>query len=204
MSSELKEIQRKVREAAERNKILEQQQKEKIKKNSAESALEDKKKLDAALHKKSRNYATYFIVPIAILASICFGFMLWQCYAIYSPKEKTWEKPFTTPKDLASIKDFLTDSLQKAKSGKNIDNIIAPNIPQTWKTAIIENFHATKNDAWLVTTVSVDEFKKGSQALFHSTQTNSKQHFKLSIIKDGDRFFLMRTSKMEENPDEKP
>ncbi|HPN84289.1 MAG TPA: hypothetical protein PK821_03035 [Victivallales bacterium] len=206
MSNELREIQRKVREAAKKHEVSEKKKKEHVKQTSINVAMEDRKKLEEELKKKSHNHGIYFIAPVVVIALTFIGLMIWQIMTINSPSKEAWEKPKYNPDDISAAKEFISESLLAARNGKNPDDHIAERIPPTWKESIRTILSSTKDDTWAITDVTADSMKTGSNPVFRAMISNSNQRRQAEfiIVKEANRFMILKASKTGDDKNDEP
>ncbi len=198
MSSEFREIQRKVRDAAKRREEDEKHQKEGIKKSSANALLGEKIQLQEEINRKRVDYTLYFIMPAAAFSVLFATYMILQVISLNSSGKTPWDKPRTDSTDIPEVSKFVSESLSVAKKGGKIDDRMPSDIPRPWREQISANFSKAKDQNWRVSKVTIDERKRGISAVFVSEISgNSGMHFTLDIIRYGKKLYLLKASKIE-------
>jgi hypothetical protein len=198
MSSEFREIQRKVREAARRREEDERRQKESIKQSSAQSLLDGKIQLQEEINRKRVDYTLYFILPAAAFSTIFAIYMIFQVLSLNAPGKIPWDKPRADSTDIPEVSKFISESLSLAKRGGKIDDRMPSDIPRPWREQITANFSAAKDQNWQISKVTIDERKRGISAVFISEISgNSGMHFTLDIIRYEEKLYLLKASKIE-------
>jgi hypothetical protein len=200
MESEIKQLNRKVREAAKRSEEMDARKKETMKTSSIDMALNEKMALQKELNKKPGDYTAYYILAGSLLCIIFIIFMAYQMASLWPSGKNLWEKPITTAEDRGNLKTFITGCVANSKTPKKLK--IASDIPGPWLKNIFENFKAFDNKNWQIAQISEDEFKKGANPLFEVILTNPSQILRVLVIKKNEGFMILKCATIKENKNE--
>jgi hypothetical protein len=200
MESEIKQLNRKVRETAKRREEMDARKKEAMKTSSIDMALNEKMALQNELNKKPGDYTAYYILAVSLLCIIFIIFMTYQMAPLWSPDKNLWENPITTAEDRENLKIFITDCVANSKTPKKLK--IESDVPGPWLKNIFKTFRVFDNKNWRIAQISQDEFKKGANPLFEVILTNPNQILKVLVIKKNEGFMILKCAPIGENKNE--
>lgn len=192
MKNELREIQKKVRLAAQKKQAEEKQKKIEIKKKSEQHLIEEKKKLEEEINKKRIDYSLFFIIPLAILTLFFAIYTIFQIYEINNPTDESWQSPKINNEDIQKAQNELTNILMLISKRKKIENFIYYKIPDTWKKKIVNEL-CSDSPSWQIENVSLDKFKRGKNPILLCSLKNQKgEQVGLMLIKEDKTIYLYK------------
>lgn len=192
MKNEFREIQNKVRLAAQKKQAEEKQKKIEIKQQSEQHLIEEKKKLEEEINKKRIDYSLFFIIPLAILTLFFATYTVSQIYQINNPTDEAWQSPKINNEDIQKAQNELTNILMLISKRKKIENFIYYKIPDTWKKKIVNEL-CSDSPPWQIENISQDKFKKGKNPFLICSLKNPKnERLDLTLIKEDEQIYLYK------------
>lgn len=193
----IKEINKFVQDAAEKKKKQEEERQKLEKSRFINTAIDDKKRLENIIKREKKDYLRIlsFLLLIPILGFIAYSVYNLVGYFKYSDRN-AWIIPKVHDEDYERAGDFVNSVLQKAKNRKNTDPCYKHGIPDNWKIKgdeIIQELLLNPNIE--VKKISLDEKKKGNQALLIAEYGNSAMMAAFYLILDENKFYILKIDK---------
>lgn len=194
---DIKEINKFVQNSAERKKKQDEEHKKLEKKQFIDIAIDNKKCLEKISKQEKKDYIR--IVSLLLLIPIIgvIGYSIYNLAAYFrSSDEKAWIIPEVHDEDYGRAGDFVNFVLRTAKKEKNADLCYKHEIPNNWKIKgdeIIQELLLNPNIQ--VKKITLDEKKKGTQALLIAECGNSAMTAVFYLILDEDKFYILKIDK---------
>ncbi len=206
MLDTVKDIERRVREAAKKKQQEEQSRNSSAKQSHIDVAVEQRKQFEEEIKKEKADYGRLFY----LLLGTVFLFALWFPtfhtirYFTSLANREVWIAPKVSPGDREKIESFVNEKIIKAKTGPDTEAILNKNAPEAWRNACRRILGAPDLNAFKVSEVVYDAKNLGTESRFEVLAAKPPPHdskIRFLVELDGDSISVVNAVRYGKPPE---